>query len=279
MPPAVRNFNHQALPGPFSHPQQPHLQHLASQHQSSGSSYLPPPLSNPHHALNQGNHNSNINLFSQSGNTNGLAAGFGGTGGFGGGGTGLASQGAMSAFAHGAALQQQQQAREQVSRGSTTGGSKNPLKNRIRDVWRGNLAQEMQLLRSLVEKYPYISMVSLPDNVLSIVLAVVVLSRLNRTKRTPNFLVSSRDRWEPSPRKRITTIKLSDATWTCSRSSNLASPSLTTTATLHHHNSQRQPGSIYRRIKTICSPVLAHGNSTSNSPLRTTCTIQIQSIS
>lgn len=162
MPPTVRNFNHQVLPGPFSHPQQPHLQHLASHHQPSGSSNLPPPSFNPHHALNQGNHNSNINLFSQSGNSNGLAAGFGTTGGFGGGGTGLASQGAMSAFAHGAALQQQQQqARDQVRRGSTTGGSKNPLKGRIRDVWRGNLAQEMQLLRSLVEKYPYISMVSL----------------------------------------------------------------------------------------------------------------------
>ncbi|KAI4227633.1 MAG: hypothetical protein L6R36_002268 [Xanthoria steineri] len=159
MPPTVRNFNHQVLPGPFSHPQQPHLQHLASHHQPSASSNLPPPSFNPHHALNQGNHNSNINLFTQSGNSNGLAAGFGTTGGFGGGGTGLASQGAMSAFAHGAALQQQQQqARDQVRRGSTTSGSKNPLKGRIRDVWRGNLAQEMQLLRSLVEKYPYISM-------------------------------------------------------------------------------------------------------------------------
>jgi len=30
---------------------------------------------------------------------------------------------------------------------------------RIREVWRNNLAQEMQMLRSLVEKYPYISMV------------------------------------------------------------------------------------------------------------------------
>lgn len=59
---------------------------------------------------------------------------------------------------HGAALQQQQ-AREQTRRGSMAGGSKNPLKGRIRDVWRGNLAQEMQVLRSLIDKYPYISMV------------------------------------------------------------------------------------------------------------------------
>ena len=35
------------------------------------------------------------------------------------------------------------------------------VKSRIRDVWKHNLAQEMQALRALVEKYPYISMVSL----------------------------------------------------------------------------------------------------------------------
>ncbi|KAL8634964.1 MAG: hypothetical protein Q9228_007497 [Teloschistes exilis] len=155
MPPAVRNFPHQVLSGPFSHLQQPHLQHHNSQHQT-GSSNLPPPSFNAHHGLNQGNHNSNINPFAQNGNTNGLAAGFGGTGGLGGGGTGLASPAAVMGF-HGAALQQQQ-AREQTRRGSMAGGSKNPLKGRIRDVWRGNLAQEMQVLRSLIDKYPYISM-------------------------------------------------------------------------------------------------------------------------
>lgn len=32
---------------------------------------------------------------------------------------------------------------------------------RIRDVWRTNLHQEMALLRELVQKYPYISMVSM----------------------------------------------------------------------------------------------------------------------
>ena len=33
-------------------------------------------------------------------------------------------------------------------------------KGRIRDVWANNLAQEMQNLRELVERYPYVSMVS-----------------------------------------------------------------------------------------------------------------------
>ncbi|KAL8696079.1 MAG: hypothetical protein Q9224_002983 [Gallowayella concinna] len=154
--PLVRPFvqHHSSRMG-FPDANPPHLQQPASQPHLPG---LPPPSFNPHHALNPNNHNANINLFSQSGNGNGLAAGFGAPGAFGGGGTGLASQAAMSGFAHGAALQQQQQAREQIRRGSTANGSKNPLKGRIRDVWRGNLAQEMQLLRSLVEKYPYISM-------------------------------------------------------------------------------------------------------------------------
>jgi CCR4-NOT transcription complex subunit 7/8 len=61
------------------------------------------------------------------------------------------------AFGHGAALQQQQ-AREAMRRGSGMG--KHPQKGRIREVWASNLAQEMQNLRELVEKYPYISMVS-----------------------------------------------------------------------------------------------------------------------
>ena len=88
-------------------------------------------------------------------NANGLATGFGG-GGLGGG-TGLASNAAISGFAHGAQIQQQQ-AREAIRRGSTA--TKAQKQTRIREVWQHNLAQEMQNLRDLVEKYPYISMVS-----------------------------------------------------------------------------------------------------------------------
>ena len=55
-------------------------------------------------------------------------------------------------FAHGAQLQ------ENAVRGQD--GSKGVAGQRIRDVWRGNLHHEMDMLRSLVSQYPYISMVS-----------------------------------------------------------------------------------------------------------------------
>ena len=60
-------------------------------------------------------------------------------------------------FQHGALLQQQEQAKQQLRRGSG-GGSRAQMRSRIRDVWQGNLAQELQTLRSLVDHYPYISM-------------------------------------------------------------------------------------------------------------------------
>lgn len=159
MPPAVSRFGPQILNGPFSQLQQSHLQHHSSQHQIPGAAGLPPPSFNAHPGFAQGNPNSNINLFAPTNGVNNLGAAFGGGGGGlggGGGGTGLASHAAITGFAHGAAIQQQQ-AREALRRSST---SNKGLKSRIRDVWRGNLAQEIQLLRTLVEKYPYISMVS-----------------------------------------------------------------------------------------------------------------------
>lgn len=65
----------------------------------------------------------------------------------------------MMGFAHGAAIQQQQ-ARDAIRRSSGGASSgKGQMKTRIRDVWQSNLAQEMHMLRGLVEKYPYISMV------------------------------------------------------------------------------------------------------------------------
>ena len=65
--------------------------------------------------------------------------------------------------------QQQQQHQQQQQRlqagagqdGTLMDGKGGATKSRMRDVWKSNLAQEMQVLRGLVEKYPYISMVSL----------------------------------------------------------------------------------------------------------------------
>lgn len=85
-------------------------------------------------------------------------AGFGGAGA--GEGTGLASHAAQMGFARGAQMQQQQlhQAHDGRLALEQKAGA---VKTRIRDVWKHNLAQEMAALRQLVEKYPYISMVSL----------------------------------------------------------------------------------------------------------------------
>ena len=160
MPPAVSRFGPQSVSNPpFSHLQQGHMPHHTSQHQTPGTAGLPPPVFNSQNTFGQTNPNSSINPFAPSGNTNGLAGGFGtGSSVGGGGGTGLASPAAIMGFNHGVAIQQQQQ-REAVRR-TSGGGAKNQMKGRIREVWKHNLATEMQILRSLVEKYPYISMVS-----------------------------------------------------------------------------------------------------------------------
>ncbi|KAI9677384.1 MAG: hypothetical protein M1817_006336 [Caeruleum heppii] len=139
----------------FGHPQQQqHLQHHP--HSIPSSSLVPPSLGgNP----NFGNPNSNLNLFAPSTTSNaGFGGGFVGSGGpaLGGlGGTGLGSHAAQMGFAHGAALQ-----RQEASNGTRLGppDSKGMPKGRIREVWRGNLAQEMANLRTLVSRYPYISM-------------------------------------------------------------------------------------------------------------------------
>jgi CCR4-NOT transcription complex subunit 7/8 len=89
---------------------------------------------------------------------NGMSvAGFGGAGADGGG-TGLASHAAQMGFARGAQMQQQQLSQGHDGRLAldAKGGA---VKSRIRDVWKHNLAHEMAVLRQLVDKYPYISMV------------------------------------------------------------------------------------------------------------------------
>lgn len=156
MPPAVSRFGPQVLSGPFSYLQTSHLQHHNQQHQP-GSAGLPPPSFNTHHGFaQQGNLNATTSPYAPSSNTGGLAGGFGSGNGLGGGGPGLASHSAMMGFAHVAAMQARDASRR--TSGGASGG-KGQLKTRIRDVWQSNLAQEMHMLRGLVEKYPYISMV------------------------------------------------------------------------------------------------------------------------
>ena len=154
MPPASSRFGPQIVSGPFAHLQQSHLQHHSGH--SSGPAGPPPASLGAHPSFTPSNINSTQNPFTLASGNNGFSGGLGGGGLGGGGGTGLASHAAQMGFAHGAALQQQQ-AHDAMGRISTDG--KGPTKGRIRDVWRGNLAQEMQVLRGLVERYPYMSMV------------------------------------------------------------------------------------------------------------------------
>lgn len=75
-------------------------------------------------------------------------------------GTGLGSREAQMSFAHGATLQNQQH------NGMNDAGARmaNKARGVIREVWKGNLHQEMDTLRKLVERYPYISMVHTVKN-------------------------------------------------------------------------------------------------------------------
>lgn len=152
MPPAVSRYTQHmpTLSNPFPHLNQQQLQQAHLQHPGA------PNI----HAQNFGGQpgfgGQNPGLFGPSGGNSGLHGGnFGGGGGLGGGGTGLASHAAQSGF-HGAGMQQQQHMYDGAMGGPVTKGAN----SRIREVWKTNLAQEMQLLRSLVDRYPYISMVS-----------------------------------------------------------------------------------------------------------------------
>jgi CCR4-NOT transcription complex subunit 7/8 len=134
-----------------------------NQNQSHQPSHLQHPSQN-FQAQNLGGHpgfsNPNLGFFSNSGNA-GLAAGFQGGGGLGGGsGTGLGSHAAQMGFEHGAALQQQQaRGGGGAGAGGAAGAGPKNLNGRVREVWRSNLAEEMDNLRNLVDKYTYISMV------------------------------------------------------------------------------------------------------------------------
>lgn len=86
--------------------------------------------------------------------------------------TGFGSQSARMGFAHGpnaaaaAALQQPQQQQHggQVQHNALmdhpTMRTQQSNKGRIREVWKHNLEEEMAVLRDIIDKYPYVAMVS-----------------------------------------------------------------------------------------------------------------------
>jgi CCR4-NOT transcription complex subunit 7/8 len=169
-PPHGGRFPGHNLSNPFAHLAAPihpqsQLQQQQQQHQQNIQ----------HPGFGGGNQAHNLNLFSHNqggfqSSTGGIGGGLGGglgpAAGIGGagGGTGLDGHEARMRFAHGAQLQ------ENAVRGQD--GAKGLAGQRIRDVWRSNLHQEMDLLRSLVDQYPYISMVSIPLSCKSISLSV-----------------------------------------------------------------------------------------------------------
>jgi CCR4-NOT transcription complex subunit 7/8 len=124
-----------------------HLQHPTQQQSLQHNNF-----SNAHHAFASAG--SQPSIFGPHG-TNG-SSGVGGNlhGGFGGAGLGGAgSQAAQMGFAHGAAgLQHLQQTHDMR-------GVHGEQAARIRQVWKHNLNEEMAILRVLIDKYPYISMV------------------------------------------------------------------------------------------------------------------------
>ena len=127
-------------------------------------SHLQHPNANMQHGLGGhggfagGNPNGGMSIFGPQGGAPSLrGAAFGDPGSMaGGGGTGLGSQAAQLGFAHGAALQQQQAHDAAVMGAHKREGQA----TRIREVWKDNLEEEVATLRLLIDKYPYVSMVS-----------------------------------------------------------------------------------------------------------------------
>jgi len=165
MPPHGGRFPGHNLSNPFAHlnapmhqqqqPQQPPQQQPQQQQQQQQQQHQ----NMQHPGFGGGPQAHNLNLFGHNQNgfqaaPAGLSGGLGAAAGIGAaaGGTGLDGQEARMRFAHGAQMQ------ENAVRGQD--GAKGVAGQRIRDVWRSNLHQEMDVLRSLIEHYPYVSMVS-----------------------------------------------------------------------------------------------------------------------
>lgn len=160
MPPPLPRFPS----GPNNLP--PYHQQYSAHAQGHGAAHGPPLGTNPSYL----NASSQINPFSANNNVLGVAAGLNAAG-FGvgvgmgvGDATGLGSHAARMGFqAAGLHQQQQQQGQPQHNFAADHGGPNirsGHNKGRIREVWKHNLHEEMAVLRDLVDKYPYIAMVS-----------------------------------------------------------------------------------------------------------------------
>lgn len=210
-PPSGRYGGPQGLSnGPFGHlnPSIPPPGHMHQQHAG-----VPQSMTGAHAGFGGAGAGSNPNAFGHGMGNAQLQAAFGGgpsgmgPTGLGGGRSGLESDAARMGFAHGATIQQQQ-----ASMGVHTGmdapglGHSNAkakgISPRIREVWKGNLEDEFKILMSLVEKYPYISMVRL-------ILLPTPFKRPDvlMTHRIRNSLASLHDPWAISPPRPATTTK------------------------------------------------------------------------
>ena len=154
MPPLMNRYGPQGLVGSLQHLQQPQMQQQhpqAQHHPSQHNTGLPPPNSASNPGFGQ-NTNLNASPFSTTGSMTSSAfdrtpAEIGGIG--------LGSHAAQISFARGGPVQQQH------SRNYEGQPSREPRHStRIRNVWKNNLAHEMNALRQLVDEYPYIAMVS-----------------------------------------------------------------------------------------------------------------------
>jgi CCR4-NOT transcription complex subunit 7/8 len=134
----------------------PYHQQFPSHAQGHGGSHPPSLGGNPPYL----NANAGISPFATNGNVLSVAAGL--NGGFGvGADTGLGSHAARMGFAHAANIQQQHgQSQQHNMLVEHPNMRTHTNKGRIREVWKHNLHEEMAVLRDLVDKYPYIAMVS-----------------------------------------------------------------------------------------------------------------------
>jgi len=182
MPPAVGRMHASHPSNPFAHlnPAQSIPQSHYQQHQQGQA--IPQSLARPS-AYAVSNPNGSISPFAQPTGSIPLQGTYPGGAIGAGGGSGLASEAAYRGFAHGAALQQQQAHQQEAAQL----GLKSGAAARIRDVWAGNFEAEMVILRELITKYPYVSMVTTTPPFQPAVLLT------NNLCRTPSFLVLSRD--------------------------------------------------------------------------------------